>query len=487
MAHASAEKEPRFAIIGAGMSGILAAIQLKQAGLEFTLFEKADNVGGTWRENTYPGIACDVPSHIYSYSFELNPEWTHLCSPGEEIQAYFENVAKRHELQRSMRLGDAVVRCEWTGEGWEVETADGYRDHFDWVIAATGILHHPKLPEIEGLDSFAGDKFHSARWNHDVPLDGRRVGVVGTGSTGVQITGALASRASRFSLFQRTAQWVVPVEQTAYTEEQRAAFRTDADLLRNLHEELSTNFNDGFATSVLDGDSDFILGIEEMCRNHLETEIKDAELRERLRPDYRAACKRLVVSHDFYDAIQHPNTSLVSESIERIEPSGVRTVDGELHELDVLVLATGFQVDRFMRPMTIRGLDGILLDDVWKDRPSAYMAVGVPRFPNFFMLNGPNSPVGNFSLVQTAEMQFGYVMDLVEKVRSGELALAMPTAEAAQRFEEERVDAAKKTVWATGCRSWYLDDRGIPFAWPFPFSRFREEMAEPRWADYESA
>jgi len=478
-------RQPRFAIIGAGMSGILAAIKLGEAGLDFTVFEKADRVGGTWRENTYPGIACDVPSHIYSYSFELNPDWTWLCSPGAEIQDYFENITRRRELESSIRFGDAVARCEWTDDLWKVETESGYTDEFEWVIAATGILHHPKLPEIEGLQSFEGPKFHSARWDHDVPLDDRRIGLIGTGSSGIQITGALAHRARKFSLFQRTAQWVVPVEQVPYSDEQRQEFRTDADLLRNLHEQLSNSFNDGFATQVLDGNSDLIQGIEDTCTKHLDETVTDLELREKLRPDYRAACKRLVVSHNFYDAIQDPNAELVTESISRIEPKGVRTEDGRLHELDVLALATGFQVDRFMRPMTIKGRDGLLLDDVWAKRPSAYLSLAVPGFPNFFMLNGPNSPVGNFSLIQTAEMQFDYVMQMVEHVRDQKSVCALPTSEAARRFEEERVEAAKKTVWATGCRSWYLDDRGIPFAWPFPFKRFRAEMAAPKVEDYE--
>jgi cation diffusion facilitator CzcD-associated flavoprotein CzcO len=476
--------EPRFAVIGAGMSGILAGIRLKEAGLDFTVFEKADRVGGTWRENTYPGIACDVPSHLYCYSFELNPDWTYSSSPGAEILQYLEDVAKRYEVESAIRLGDPVVRCEWQEGRWEVETGSGYVDHFEWVIAATGILHHPKLPDIEGLDSFEGAMFHSARWDHDVPLDGRRIGVIGTGSSGVQITGALAHRAGKYSLFQRTAQWVVPVEQIAYTDEQRAQFRTDADMLQKLHNELSVSFNDGFATQVLDGNSEMIDNLEKLCTEHLESHLSDPGLREKLRPSYRAACKRLVISHNFYDAIQHPNAELVTADIERIEPTGVRTRDGRLHELDVLVLASGFHVDRFMRPMKIVGCDGILLDDVWKERPSAYLAVGVPGFPNFFMLNGPNSPVGNFSLIQTAEMQFDYVMKLVDQVRSGDRKWAMPTQEAASRFEAERVEAAKKTVWATGCRSWYLDDRGIPFAWPFPFSRFRAEMAAPQMEDY---
>lgn len=482
----------RFAVIGGGMSGILSGVKLAEAGHAFTIFEKADRVGGTWRENTYPGIACDVPSHIYSYSFDLNPDWSHYSSPGAEIQAYFEGVVERHELGPHLRLGDAVSRCTWISDGegaggvWEVETAGGHVERFDFVIAATGILHHPKLPDIEGLDRFAGPSFHSARWDHDVPLDGQRIGLVGSGSTGVQITGALADRVERLSVFMRTPQWVVPVDQVAYSEEEREAFRTDADLLHQLHETMAQEFNDGFATSILDAESGMVESIEARCSEALQ-QIADPVLREKLQPDYRAACKRLVVSHNFYDAVQQPSVDIVTEPVTQVEPTGVRTADGTLHELDVLVLATGFHVDRFMRPMTIEGRGGVLLDDVWAERPTAYLAVGVPGFPNFFMLNGPNSPVGNFSLIQTAELQFAYVMKLIDEVVAGRLPVAVCTEEAASTFDAERVEAAKKTVWATGCRSWYLDDRGIPFAWPFSFERFRNEMAAPRLSDYEPA
>ena len=365
------EKKPTFAIIGAGMSGLLAAIKLREAGYAFTVFEKADRVGGTWRENTYPGIACDVPSHLYSYSFELNPDWNFMSSPGGEIQAYFEDISKRYDLERSIRFNEPVVRCEWQGDGWEIESGSGFVGRFDWVLAATGILHHPKLPDIAGLSDFAGDLFHSAQWDHSVALDGRRIGVIGNGSSGVQITGALAPRAGHFTLFQRTAQWVVPVQQVVYDEEQRAEFRRNPAALQRIHDELDASFHEGFANQVLDGHSQIFEGMRKLCNDHLDNHVADPVLREKLRPDYTPACKRLVVSHNFYDSVQAPRAELVNEAIERIEAGGVRTVDGKLHELDVLVCATGFRVDAFVRPMAIRGLDGVLLDEVWKDRPSA--------------------------------------------------------------------------------------------------------------------
>ncbi len=476
--------DPKFAIIGAGMSGILAAIKLQEAGLDFTVFEKADRVGGTWRENTYPGIACDVPSHIYSYSFELNPEWGYLSSPGEEVQRYFEMVAEKYGLDAHIRFGEAVSSAAWDGEAWHVGTDNGFSGRFDWVIAATGVLHHPKRPDIDGLDDFAGPIFHSAQWDHDVEFEGKRIAVIGNGSTGTQLTGALGGRAEKLSLFMRTAQWVVPLEQVEYSEEEKQAFRTDADLLRELHESLSDSFHEGFASNIIDAETQMVRDMEVVCTDALETRIADPVLREKLRPDYTLGCKRLVVSHNFYDAVQLPSVEVVTDAIDRLESGGVRTADGVLHEVDIVVLATGFHVDSFMRPMDIHGVDGVLLDDVWKERPSAYLALGIHGFPNFFMLNGPNSPVGNFSLIATAELQFSYIMQLVEMWRSGQADFVHPADEAAARFEAERVEAAKKTVWATGCRSWYLDDRGIPFAWPFPFDRFKAEMAEPKLGDY---
>ena len=480
-----AERPLRFAVIGAGMAGILSAIRLEEAGLgDFTVYEKAERVGGTWRENTYPGLACDVPSHLYSYSFELNPDWSHRFSPGPEIQAYFERVARKHGVERRTRFGDEVVRCEHADGRWRIETKSGHRDEVDVVIAATGVLHHPNLPDIPGLDVFEGAVFHSARWDHGVALDGRRIGVVGTGSTAVQIVSALADRVAKLVLFQRTAQWIMPQENPPFSEEEKEAFRRDPESLRVAHQNLSTLFT-AFSNGVVDAGSAQMKMIEDACLANLENSVKDPVLREKLRPTYRAACKRLVISPDFYQAIQKPASELETAGIERVEAKGVRTRDGRLHELDVLVLATGFRPDRFIRPTEVIGRGGVRLDALWEKRPIAYLSIAIPDFPNLFLLNGPNGPVGNFSLIEVAELQLAYVLKLVDLLRSGRCREISPSREATERFEAERVEAAKSTIWATGCRSWYLDDRGVPSSWPFSFDRFRDEMAAPKLEAYE--
>jgi cation diffusion facilitator CzcD-associated flavoprotein CzcO len=425
-----------------------------------------------------------VPSHLYSYSFEPNPGWSHRFSAGDEIESYFEDVAKRYGVMELIRFGEEIARCEFSGGRWRIETTSGLRDEADVILAATGVLHHPKLPDIAGLDSFAGACFHSARWDHRVKLDGQRVGVVGTGSTAIQITSALVPRVAKFSLFQRTAQWIAPQDNPAYSEAEKASFRGDPQVLRQLHDDLAKLF-EAFSNGVVDAASAQMKALEEACRANLEQNVHDPALREKLRPDYRAACKRLIISGDFYPAIQEPNAELVTEAIERVEPKGVRTRDGRLHELDVLVLATGFRVDRFLRPIELVGHDGRRLSEVWAKRPNAYLSISIPGFPNVFLLNGPNGPVGNFSLITIAEMQLHYILQLVAELHSGRCREIGASDAATAAFDAERDEAATKTIWATGCRSWYLDDRGIPAVWPFTFERFRSEMAEPRLGAYE--
>jgi cation diffusion facilitator CzcD-associated flavoprotein CzcO len=476
----------RFIIIGAGMAGVLSAIKLQEAGFEnFSIYEKSDRLGGTWQVNEYPGLSCDVPSHLYSYSFAPNPDWSRRFSPGQEIQTYFEDVARRYGVDELIQYGTEITRCEFSSGRWKIETANGSTDEADFVIAATGVLHHPAYPDIKGLSDFEGALFHSARWDHEVSLAGKRVGIIGTGSTAIQMVTALVGEVSELSLFQRTAQWVMTQENPVYSDEEQAAFREHPETMSELRAEIAQLFTETFSNAVVDAESPQLAALHDMCVANLNDSVTDPELREKLRPDYRAGCKRLVLSQGFYDAIQRPNAKLVTEGIEAVEPSGIRTNDGKLHELDVLVLATGFRVDRFMRPMNVIGRNGVALEDVWKEGPHAYMAISIPEFPNLFMLNGPNGPVGNFSLIDVAEMQFSYIMQLVEQVRSGACREVSASHQAMEQFDAERKEAAKKTIWQSGCNSWYLDAHGVPAVWPWTFDRLREELATPRLGDYE--
>lgn len=477
----------RVVVIGAGMAGILAAIRLSEAGRhEVVVYEKADRIGGTWRENTYPGLNCDVPAHAYTYSFAPNPEWSSFLAPGPEIQSYFEDVVRRRKIDALIRFNEEVTSCVWQQGRWRIETARGRKDEADVVIAATGVLHHPNLPQIDGLDSFAGAKFHTARWDHSVPLDGQRVGIIGNGSTGVQLVSALAGRAARVVHIQRSPQWIMPMPNDPYTDEQRAAFRADPKLIDDIrfgaeYERMVRRFTE----AITDPDSAPMHEIEAIVRDNLERNVTDPVLRERLRPSYRAACKRLIYSPDYYAKVQRPDVDVAVGRIERIEPAGVRMQDGSLHELDVLALATGFKAHLYMRPMAVRGRDGADLDRFWARHANSYLGISMPDFPNFFMLNGPTGPVGNFSLIDIAERQWSYVEQLIGELAAGRCREISVSAATMQDYDERRIAAAKKTIFATGCNSWYLDADGVPSTWPWSYDAFAEQTARPRLPEFD--
>ncbi|WP_375194159.1 flavin-containing monooxygenase [Sphingobium sp.] len=477
----------RYAVVGAGMAGILAAIKLKQDGENFIVYEKAERLGGTWRDNRYPGLTCDVPAHAYTYSFEPYAEWQAYYAKGEEIRTYFELTAAKYEVTPHIRFGCEVMSCVWQDEEavWLLGLSTGESVEADVVIAASGVLHHPRMPDIEGLDGFAGDVFHSARWQDEARIDGARVGVVGNGSTGVQIITALHDRAEALVHFQRSPQWIMPVPYFRYSEEERAAFRRDPGLIDAIRydKEYWANIH-RFTQAITHVDGPEIAIIEQLCLDNLENSVRDPELKEKLRPNYRAACKRLIYSWCYYDAVQQPNVTVEREGIARIEPEGVRLKDGRLQPLDTLVLATGFQADRFIRPTQVLGRNGLSLDDVWSTRPTAYYAVTIPNFPNFFMLNGPTGPVGNFSLIDIAERQWAYVEQLLAPLRRGEALTVEPTMRAHAGYEERRVAAARTTIFGSGCSSWYLDATGVPSSWPWSYEAFAEAMAAPIMADY---
>lgn len=481
----------RHAIIGAGMSGILAAIKLLERGeRNFTLFEKGSDLGGTWRDNRYPGLTCDTPSHAYSYSFALNPDWSSYYATGPEIHEYFRRVATERGVLPFIRFGSEVTACRFDEASgtWRITLADGGEAETDIIWAASGVLHHPKMPDIPGLENFAGKAFHSARWDDSAVLDGARIGIVGCGSTGVQLVNALSSRAERLIHFQRSPQWIMPVPQFDYTPEQKAAFARDPaqiDAIRHDPQYWAAIYR--FTDGVADANSPEAAEIEEICRQNLERSVADPVLREKLRPNYRAACKRLIYSWEYYECAQRPAVSVETGGIARVEPAGVQMADGSLHELDVLVLATGFHSDRFIRPATVAGRGGRLLDDFWAIRPTAHYAVTLPGFPNFFMLNGPTGPVGNFPLIDIAEMQWGYLDQLLEPVRAGRARLVEPKREAFEAYETRRIEAAKKTVFGSGCTSWYLDATGVPATWPWSYQAFVTAMKAPVSEEYTYA
>lgn len=471
-------------VIGCGMSGILAAIHLKKSGKKFLVLEKSSHLGGTWRDNNYPGLTCDVPSHAYTYSFEPNAEWTRILPPGQEVQQYFESVFDKYEIAPYVQFNCEISEAEWMGDAWSLQTHNGKRYESRVVIAATGVLHHPHYAAIEGLDNFQGQVIHSARWDHSVALEGQKIAVIGNGSTGVQIVSALAAR-SHIRHFQRTPQWIFPVENPLFTEAQRAEFRSNRDLLVYLQREPIYMANvERFTEGVLDPNSEQIQEIQKICQDNLDQAVTDPALRQKLQPGYRAGCKRLIYSPDYYQAIQHPNAQLITEGIAQVEADGIRTTDGQLHPLDIIVLATGFKTDRYVRPMAVKGLQGATLEQAWSNVPTAYKSISVPDFPNFYFMNGPTSPVGNFSLIDVAEMQWGYIWQLMERVVEQGLAGLSATPQALATYDADRLSAAKGSVFGSGCNSWYLDKNGVPNTWPWSQSRFREAMRSPVWEDY---
>jgi cation diffusion facilitator CzcD-associated flavoprotein CzcO len=471
-------------IIGAGMSGICMGATLERQGIaSYTILEKGNDVGGTWRENTYPGLSCDVASRAYCYSFAPNAGWTSTFPPGPEVHGYFKGVAQKAGVYDHVRFGAEVVEGRWEAGHWVLDLKNGDRIEADVVVSACGVLHHPVLPDIEGLETFAGPKFHSARWDHSVKVDGVRLGVVGTGSTGVQITKALGGVAAKLSLFQRSPQWVYPVGNIRFSRLNRFLHRRFPALSRLSYRGWQWAYEETFVKATMKPGWQRRM-MSGMCRLHVRS-VKDPELRRKLTPDTQPMCRRLIMGKGFYKAVQRDDVEVITEGIDRVVPEGVITADGRVHDLDVLVLATGFDAQAYLRPIELVGPSGNRLSEAWGHKPHAYRTVGLPGFPNFFMLMGPHSPVGNVSLVAIAETQADYIAGWVRMLDSGQTSAASPRADVTARYNEEMVAALPQTVWTTGCKSWYLDADGLPSLWPWTPARHREMLAEPQLEEFE--
>lgn len=478
-------RQPRVAIIGAGFSGIASIIKLRKAGFtDLTCFEREETLGGTWRDNTYPGLSCDVPSHWYSYSFELNPSWTHRFSYGSEIWAYQDQVAEKYGVKDVIQFNNGVVDLTYIGPHWLLRTARGGEEAFDFVIAATGVLVNPSYPDIPGLESFEGIKFHSACWDHDVDLAGKRIGIIGTGSTSAQIVGTIADKVGHLDVYQRTPHWIAPLPQKQYSKLWQLTLKLVPGLQRFIRQRMRQLMESTFGEATM-GNAAMQQRVEKGCLDLLEKQVSDPELKAKLTPDYKATCKRLILCSDYYPALQKDHVDLVTEDIAGIEPLGLRTTDGVLHELDVLVLATGFRFNDFILPTEVYGENGLSLREFWNELPRAHRGMAFPGFPNLFMLEGPTGVFGNASVIDVTEHQIGYVIGFLEKMRDDGLAAVAPKQEAFEAYNALMATQIPKTTWATGgCDSWYLDKSGQPNIYPFPPAQYRQEMLNPDYSEY---
>jgi cation diffusion facilitator CzcD-associated flavoprotein CzcO len=452
-------------IIGAGFGGLGMAIALARAGEHrVVLLEKAADVGGVWRDNTYPGAACDVPSHLYSFSFEPNPHWTRTYSPQAEILAYLRHCADKYAVRDKIRFGCEVTSAAFdeTTSLWRVEWRDAQgcarAGHARALVSAVGLLGAPALPALPGLLTFAGPVFHSARWRHDVPLEGKRVAVIGNGASAIQFVPQIATQAAHLSVFQRTPSYILPRRDRAYTDRERRRFarwpwllKARRALIYAAHDSRAVGFTRWRALMQ-------VLG-RWPARRHLERQVPDAALRERMTPRYPIGCKRILISDDWLPTFSRPNVELVTDAIEAVTPTGVRTADGRLREVDAIVLATGFAASEFLAPMTIRGRGGIALNDAWRDGAKAWLGIAVPGFPNFFMIYGPNTNLGHNSIVFMLECQVAHVMRCLRRLRVENGQAIEVAAAPFERYNARLQRRTRQTVFA-GCNSWYLDAQG---------------------------
>lgn len=480
-------RQPSVVIIGAGMTGIALCIKLRAAGInDIVILEKKDRIGGTWRENTYPGVACDIPSHFYSYSFEPNPDFSNHFAKGAELQAYFSKVSQKYGVEDHIRFEQEVEEAVYRDQQWHITTQQGLALTADFLISATGILHHPQLPNIPNMDCFEGPSFHTAQWNHEVDLRDKKVAYIGTGSTACQAIPALINQGIEVEVFQRTPQWILPMPDQNFGPLMKAAKRK-LPVIMKFYRYLTMWFQEHIFAKGTAGHKFQHWLLSVACQQNLERSVKDPALKQKLRPDYTVGCKRLVVNNTFYKAIQKPNATLTTTGIDSIEPKGIVTADGQLHEADVIIYSTGFDAFKYMRPMNLIGKNGLSIDQAWQQKVQAYQSVLIPDFPNFFLMLGPNTPIGNFSVTMMSEVQSDYIIKLIKHWQAETLAEIDVNQEAAARFNQYLKAGFGQTVWAGGCQSWYLDADGDPIVWPYTWGEWLKRMREPRLDDFKPA
>ena len=471
----SPPRELEVAIVGAGFGGLCMGMKLLEAGIrDFVILEKDHEVGGTWRDNTYPGAACDVQSHFYSYSFDGKPDWSRRYAGWEEIQRYILDTTARHGLRSHVRFGEAVnsARFDQAHGRWDIATRAGTRLTARHLVLATGPLHVPQIPEIPGLESFKGKVFHSARWDHGYDLDGKRVASIGTGGSAIQYCPEIAPRVSRLHVFQRTPAWVIPRDRRAYSEQQKRRYER-FPWLRTLHRWRLYWTNESRLLGLLH--PALVSVPRALALKMLRRQVADPALVAALTPDYTFGCKRVLISNTWYPMFNRPNVELVTHGIREVRDDCIVTDDGVERPVDCIILGTGFVVDPriYMKDFVITGLPGHTLSDDWRDGAQAYYGVHVTGYPNLHQLVGPNTGLGHNSVIFMIEAQVHYVLESIRAVRSRGAACLNVKPQVQAGFNERLQQAFRGTVWSTGCTSWYRQADGRNFSlWPWATWRY---------------
>lgn len=458
-------KQLQCVIIGSGFAGICMAINLKRLGIDqFVIYEKSDDVGGTWRDNTYPGVACDVPSHLYSFSFEPYPEWSRLYSPGREIQGYIRHCAKKYDLYRHIVFNSAVQQVRWCESVWQITTRAGEVVQADFVISAMGGLHTPNVPQIAGIEMFDKPLFHTSNWRHDVVLEGKSVGVVGTGATAVQCVPEIAKKTQQLYVFQRSPVWVGPKGDAEYSADEIQAFRDDPALMKKNRWQLWRSWETTGLDMVKAG-SDINKASETRARDLIAKSVSTPDLARKLTPDYNFTCKRPTFSNSYYATFERPNVELVTSPIERITAGGIHT-GGRKLSLDVIVMATGFKPFNITLEVDFRGLHGRSLDDVWNTRISSYKSIMVRDMPNMFVMLGPNSG-GLTSTLQMIEQQSKFICQAIRQMKQSGIDAINPKQDKIDEFCQRVQSVTARTTHNKGCTSWWTGtDNYNHSVWP---------------------
>ncbi|WP_171212013.1 NAD(P)/FAD-dependent oxidoreductase [Ruegeria sp. HKCCA5426] len=472
------EHETDMLIVGAGFSGLIMAIEARKRGItKIAILEKADDIGGTWRENTYPGVACDVPSHLYSMATHLNPDWSRAYAGGAEIQAYLQKVAQDEGLYDLCHFHHRLKAARWDGARWQVETHEGQLWSSRFLVSAIGALHIPSIPNIPGADSFPGPSFHSAQWNHNVSLTGKRIAVVGTGASAVQFVPEIAKMAAQVTIFQRTAPYVLPRPDGPIAPWVRRLYQRLPILPRLRRKLIYLVFE--YRHRVFRGEKGAVNFAMKMWRNSLEKAISDPAQRDMLTPDYQIGCKRILSSNDWYSVLARDNVTVVPQGVAAIEGDQIIASDGTRTKADILIWGTGFNVTETVEFLNINGTNGLSLRDAWSDGMKANLGTAIAGFPNFFILLGPHTGLGHNSVVLMIEAQVRHIGRVLDKMNSNGTQTITPDAEKQASFLQEMQDRHVDSVWqAGGCTSWYQDAKGRNTTlWPGTVSEYEKRMA----------